>query len=78
VVCEARVVEESVCSGCGQVNREGARFCDGCGAAVESLHTERGLRDERRQVTVLFSDASGYTSLVEHLDPEVVREVMAT
>lgn len=76
MVCEARVVEGSVCSGCAQVNREGARFCDGCGAAVESLHTERGLRDERRQVTVLFSDASGYTSLVEHLDPEVVREVM--
>ncbi len=25
---------------------------------------------------MLFSDASGYTSLAEHLDPEVVREVM--
>jgi class 3 adenylate cyclase len=68
---------ELVCSGCGQVNRDGARFCDGCGAAVESARADTGeLRDERRQVTVLFSDASGYTSLAEHLDPEVVREVM--
>jgi class 3 adenylate cyclase len=64
------------CSGCGQVNREGARFCDGCGAGVESASAEGELRDERRQVTVLFSDASGYTSLAEHLDPELVREVM--
>jgi class 3 adenylate cyclase/SAM-dependent methyltransferase len=68
---------ELVCSGCGQVNRDGARFCDGCGAAVEPARPDTGeLRDERRQVTVLFSDASGYTSLAEHLDPEVVREVM--
>lgn len=65
------------CSACGQINRDGARFCDGCGAAVEAARVDDGgLRDERRQVTVLFSDASGYTSLAEHLDPEVVREVM--
>lgn len=31
---------------------------------------------ERRQVTVMFSDASGYTELAEDLDPEVVRELM--
>jgi hypothetical protein len=33
--------------------------------------------EERRQVTVLFSDASGYTGLAEDLDPEHVRELMA-
>lgn len=32
--------------------------------------------ETQTKVTVLFSDASGYTSLAEHLDPEVVREVM--
>jgi class 3 adenylate cyclase/tetratricopeptide (TPR) repeat protein len=31
---------------------------------------------ERRQVTVLFSDASGYTELAEDLEPEVVRDLM--
>jgi hypothetical protein len=75
-VCEAEPVAGSVCSECGQANREGARFCDGCGDAIASPRGEAGIHDERRQVTVLFSDASGYTSLAEHLDPEVVREVM--
>ena len=35
-----------------------------------------GTGSERRQVTVMFSDASGYTELAEDLDPEVVRELM--
>jgi class 3 adenylate cyclase/tetratricopeptide (TPR) repeat protein len=35
-----------------------------------------GSGSERRQVTVMFSDASGYTELAEDLDPEVVRELM--
>jgi class 3 adenylate cyclase/tetratricopeptide (TPR) repeat protein len=37
-----------------------------------------GAGSERRQVTVMFSDASGYTELAEDLDPEVVRELMWT
>jgi adenylate cyclase len=32
--------------------REGARFCDGCGAPV----TEHDTRAEYNQVTVLFAD----------------------
>ncbi|WP_155319866.1 adenylate/guanylate cyclase domain-containing protein [Desulfosarcina alkanivorans] len=32
---------------------------------------------ERKQVTVLFSDLSGYTALCERLDPEDVREMMS-
>lgn len=31
---------------------------------------------ERRQVTVFFSDLSGYTAMTERLDPEEVRDVM--
>ena len=33
---------------------------------------------ERRQVTVLFSDLSGYTAMSEKLDPEDVRDIMST
>ena len=31
---------------------------------------------ERKQVTVLFSDLSGYTAMTEKLDAEVIKEVM--
>jgi len=34
-----------------------------------------GTGDERRRVTVLFADLSGYTAVSERLDPEAVREV---
>lgn len=34
-------------------------------------------KGERKQVTVLFSDLSGYTAMTERLDPEEVREIMA-
>ena len=31
---------------------------------------------ERKLVTMMFADISGYTTLVEKLDPEAVRELM--
>src|SRR5882724_11674641 len=34
------------------------------------------LAGERRQVTVLFADISGFTALAETMDPEDVRQVM--
>src|SRR5437660_1577195 len=40
------------CRTCGIEPREGARFCDGCGAPV----TERNARAEYKQVTVVFAD----------------------
>lgn len=36
-----------------------------------------GTGSERKRVTVLFSDLSGYTTLCERLDPEDVREMMS-
>ena len=38
---------------------------------------EDQVEAERRQVTVLFSDLSGYTAMSERLDPEEVREIMS-
>src|SRR2546423_8329621 len=32
--------------------------------------------DERRTVTILFADISGFTAMSEKLDPEAVREIM--
>jgi len=71
---------EVPCSSCGGLNPPGSRFCNDCGHRLEdvpvkekpTLHTE----SERKYVTVLFSDISGYTAMTEKLDPEEVKEIM--
>ncbi len=40
------------------------------------MSTSTGYEGERRQITVFFSDLSGYTALTERLDPEDVRAVI--
>src|SRR3954454_9507943 len=63
-----------ICASCGAENREGARFCDSCGAALaETAPT----RETRKVVTVLFCDVTGSTALGERIDPESLRRVMA-
>src|SRR5438270_10093271 len=62
------------CRACGFLNHADERFCGGCGAAIEAQPTAerapgagRALVpediSERRQVSILFADLSGYTSL---------------
>jgi class 3 adenylate cyclase/tetratricopeptide (TPR) repeat protein len=63
-----------VCASCGAENREGARFCDSCGA---SLSETAPAREVRKVVTVLFCDVSGSTALGERIDPESLRRVMS-
>jgi class 3 adenylate cyclase/predicted ATPase len=57
----------------------------GCGASLEAIpapvrETEepavRRAAEERRTVTVLFADLSGYSSVAERLDPEAVKGVV--
>jgi class 3 adenylate cyclase/tetratricopeptide (TPR) repeat protein len=62
------------CASCGAENREGARFCDACGAA---LAVAPALREQRKTVTILFCDVSGSTAFAESRDPEAVRAVMS-
>lgn len=40
------------------------------------LTTRSALEGERRQVTVLFADAAGFTALAEKLDPEEVHQIL--
>ncbi|MFZ0610634.1 MAG: AAA family ATPase [Desulfobacterales bacterium] len=71
------------CSQCGKVlSKTGApgaddtffkrRRSDGAGGAGS-----RGSAGERKHVTVLFSDMTGYTTLTQQLDPEEVRDILA-
>jgi len=61
------------CSNCGFDNPGQARFCNQCGSTIDGSASRRG---ERRQITVVFSDLSGFTAMSEHLDPEDVQGVM--
>ena len=63
-----------VCASCGAENREGARFCDSCGAPLAETAP---AREVRKVVTVLFCDVTGSTALGERIDPESLRNVMA-
>src|SRR5213080_3616548 len=63
-----------VCPSCGTENREGAKFCDSCGAALADAAP---VREFRKVVTVLFCDVTGSTALGERIDPESLRQVMS-
>src|SRR5918994_2023259 len=66
------------CAACGTENPAGARFCMNCGTALDAAPVAApaapsALPEERRQVTVLFADLSGYTAFAEGMDPEQVK-----
>lgn len=44
--------------------------------AQKILTSKSALEGERKQVTVLFVDASGFTALSERLDPEIIHGLM--
>jgi class 3 adenylate cyclase/tetratricopeptide (TPR) repeat protein len=79
------------CSACGHTTREGANFCDNCGAALgapdarsrapdhlaEKIRAGRAaIEGERKQVTVLFADVKGSMELNEHRDAEEWRAII--
>ncbi len=63
----------TACPSCGTENPDHARFCLGCGAALEQGSP---AGEERKLVTVLFADLAGSTALGERLDAEALKEVM--
>src|SRR5277367_5739530 len=63
----------TACRTCGNQLREGAQFCDGCGAPISKKDT----RAEYTQVTVLFADVVHSMDIATAVGPERLREIMA-
>lgn len=61
------------CPACGAANAVGARYCNQCSQPL----AESAPAAERKQVTVLFADLSGFTAIAERLDPEDTRQIVA-
>jgi hypothetical protein len=80
------------CPNCQTELPAGAKFCFNCGqpaspaaptsptsatpTEVGAVTTAAHLAGERRMVTVMFADISGFTALSEKMDPEQVRNLM--
>jgi len=69
------------CPQCQLEIPEDSKFCKECGhPIIETPDTEKApriLSSERKHVTIMFSDLSGYTAMTERLDPEEVKEIMS-
>ncbi len=71
---------EIACSECGKVNPSESSFCNSCGKELDQVPKDKKTsvtEGERKYVTALFSDLSGYTTMSEKLDPEEVKEIMS-
>ena len=62
----------AVCRSCGAAPREGARFCDACGATLVAPVEAA----EYKQVTVLFADVVRSMDLAAVVDMERLRDIM--
>ena len=78
---------ERRCPSCGTPAPPEARFCMNCGSALDAAAAPAAPApaappaaaippEERRQVTVLFADLSGYTAFAEGMDPEDVKSLV--
>jgi class 3 adenylate cyclase/tetratricopeptide (TPR) repeat protein len=67
------------CPHCGVVVSADDEFCGDCGQSLSrpapAPEPVLSTDGERKHVTVLFSDLSGYTAMAEKLDPEEVKEI---
>src|SRR3954449_4731430 len=63
------------CPACGQENPDSSRFCGMCGASL--VPAPAPPREERKVVTILFTDLVGSTARAEGLDPEDVSATLS-
>lgn len=67
------------CLECQFDNPDGFKFCGSCGHLLKTQAHQKSLvnESERKHVTIMFSDLSGYTAMTERLDPEETKEIMS-
>ncbi|MGL4611976.1 MAG: adenylate/guanylate cyclase domain-containing protein [Trueperaceae bacterium] len=58
------------CPSCRSLNQADMRFCGRCGTALQ-----HSLVRERRNVSVIFIDLCGFSTLTRDFDPEVARDI---
>lgn len=73
---------ELQCPSCKAAIPLGKKFCGECGHRLSEATPLKEVQDtestgERKHVTILFSDLSGYTTMAEKLDPEEVKAITA-
>jgi class 3 adenylate cyclase/tetratricopeptide (TPR) repeat protein len=77
--CGARL--QTSCSGCGSPILPSDRFCGECGLELEIGKKPRQKREkivnERKLITSLFADISGYTAISERLDLEEIKDLVS-
>ena len=76
-ICGAQL--QMVCPSCEIAILPSDQFCSECGLELKTAGTstekEEKIAGERKHITVLFADVSGYTTFAERLDPEEVKDI---
>ncbi|HEY9899173.1 MAG TPA: adenylate/guanylate cyclase domain-containing protein [Pantanalinema sp.] len=66
------------CGACQALCRPDSTFCTQCGVQLSGARAQASTSNagDRRVVTVLFTDVSGFTAMSEKLDPQQVTEIV--
>ena len=59
------------CLNCSTIASEDFSFCGYCGHKLVDA-----LREDRREIAVIFADVTGFTAICERLDPEKIHDLM--
>ena len=76
-ICGAQL--QRFCPSCEIAILPSDQFCGECGLELKTAGTstekEEKIAGERKHITVLFADVSGYTTFAERFDPEEVKDI---